>query len=93
MQNVITIDGPAGAGKTSVSKLLAGEAFVHSTAQIGNSLRVLVDRDLDDPDRRAADAIRAAGLNLNACERVEPNLEDVFVTATQERMAQREAAE
>jgi ABC-2 type transport system ATP-binding protein len=76
-----------------VSKLLAREDFVHSTAQIGNSLRVLVDRDLADPAPRAAAVIRAAGLNLDSCERVAPNLEDVFVTATQERMAKREPAE
>ena len=76
-----------------VSKLLAREDFVHSTAQIGNSLRVLVDRDLADPAPRAAAVIRAAGLNLDSCERVAPNLEDVFVTATQERMAQREPVE
>ena len=76
-----------------VSKLLAREDFVHSTAQIGNSLRVLVDRDLADPAPRAAAVIRSAGLHLDTCERVAPNLEDVFVTATQERMAQREPVE
>jgi len=76
-----------------VSKLLAREDFVHSTAQIGNSLRVLIDHDLEEPESRAAAVIREAGLSLQSCERVEPNLEDVFVTATQERMAQREAVE
>jgi ABC-2 type transport system ATP-binding protein len=85
---VILSDAPR-----EVSKLLTREDFVHSTAQIGNSLRVLVDRDLEDPGSRAAAVIRKAGLSLHSCERVEPNLEDVFVTATQERMAQREAGE
>ncbi len=74
----------------AVSKLLAGQDFVHSTAQIGNSLRVLVDQDLEDAASRTAGVVRGAGLGLDSCERVEPNLEDVFVTATQERMAERE---
>jgi ABC-2 type transport system ATP-binding protein len=79
------------AAPREVSKLLGSQDFVHSTAQIGNSLRVLVDRELTDPAERTAAVIRGAGLDLQSCLRVAPNLEDVFVTATQERMARRGA--
>mgnify|MGYP000500048746 CR=1 FL=1 len=37
-------------------------------------------------------ALPADGLAVQRCERVRPNLEDVFVAATQERKAQREEA-
>ena len=76
-----------------VARRLGEQSFVHSTAQIGNSLRVLVDRDLEDAADRTYRAAAEAGLSLHGCERVRPNLEDVFVAATQERKAQREARE
>jgi ABC-2 type transport system ATP-binding protein len=75
-----------------VAKRLEREGFVHSTAQIGGSLRVLVDRDLDDAEGAIRRALSADGLAVQRCERVRPNLEDVFVAATQERKAQREEA-
>ncbi len=73
-----------------VAKLLDAQPFVHSTAQIGGSLRVMVDRDLDDAEGAIRAATGNAGLELAACGRVKPNLEDVFVAATQERKAQRD---
>ncbi|MBT8058761.1 MAG: hypothetical protein KJO33_04140, partial [Gammaproteobacteria bacterium] len=74
------------------SKLLEQQAFVHSTAQIGNTLRVMVDRDLEGPEAVTSDAIRRAGLVSERCEKDQPNLEDVFVAATQARKAQRDEA-
>ena len=75
-----------------VAKRLDREAFVHSTAQIGSSLRVMVDRELDDAEEAIRRTLSADGLAVQRCERVRPNLEDVFVAATQERKAQREEA-
>jgi len=75
-----------------ISKLLDQQAFVHSTAQIGNLLRVMVDLELEDPVESVSGVIAQAGLTLSRCERVQPNLEDVFVAATQARKAQREQA-
>jgi ABC-2 type transport system ATP-binding protein len=84
---VVESDAPRKTGK-----LLAREKFVHSTAQIGNTLRVLVDRDMDDAAGKTCRAVTGAGLTLKDCRQVKPNLEDVFVAATQDRKAEREAA-
>ena len=73
-----------------VSKLLETQSFVHSTAQIGSVLRVLVDRDLAAPEEAIRSAVTGGGLRLDACDRVRPSLEDVFVAATQERKAVRD---
>jgi ABC-2 type transport system ATP-binding protein len=75
-----------------IARFLATREFVHSTAQIGNTLRVLVDRDMQDPGAVASRAIRAAGLDLESCEQVRPSLEDVFVASTQARKAARDHA-
>jgi ABC-2 type transport system ATP-binding protein len=75
-----------------VSRFLDGQQFVHSTAQIGNSLRVMVDFDLQEPAKITARAVREAGLPLQHCEKVRPSLEDVFVAATQARKAARDQA-
>ena len=72
-----------------ISKVLHQQPFVQSTAQIGNSLRVMVDADFDDPARGVTAAIRNAGLPLMGCDRVDANLEDVFVAATQARKTHR----
>ena len=63
---------------------------VLSVAQIGNSLRVLVAA-AGDAEARIADALRKAGLQAEVAA-TEPNLEDVFVSATRGREPQREAA-
>lgn len=73
------------------SQALKGEVWVHSVAQIGNTLRVLVD-----PGRsHAEDAVRAvlgsAGYGVSDCRQDQASLEDVFVAATLERRG-REAA-
>ena len=75
-----------------VSKLLETRDFVHSTAQIGSSLRVLVDRELDNAAGMTRRAVTDAGLELHESKLVKASLEDVFVAATQERKAQRDAA-
>ena len=75
-----------------ISKFLEQQPFVHSTAQIGNSLRVMVDIGLEQPAQSTAAAITGAGLPLSGCEQVRPSLEDVFVAVTQARKAQRDQA-
>jgi len=63
---------------------------VHSTAQIGGSLRVMVDQELDDAAATVRSVIVDKGLTLKGSKRVRPSLEDVFVAATQERKALRD---
>lgn len=77
---LISSDQPRG-----ISKVLEGEDFVHSTAQIGNSLRVLVDVTLTDPERTVSQVIVNAGLHASECRLTSASLEDVFVAATQAR--------
>jgi hypothetical protein len=50
----------------------------------------MVDRDLDEAEATIRRVLDADGLPVERCVRVRPNLEDVFVAATQERKAQRE---
>lgn len=71
-------------------KLLVDLPGVLSVAQIGNSLRVLVAEN-GDANARIDDALRKAGLQAEVLP-VDPNLEDVFVSATHAPTAQREAA-
>ena len=76
-----------------VSKFLDSQPFVHSTAQIGNSLRVMLDDDLEQAEQTINQVTAGAGLDLQACRLVRPSLEDVFVAATQERKALRDGEE
>ena len=73
-----------------VSKFLEQQSFVHSTAQIGNTMRVMVDSDLENPAGFTRSALSDGGFSLDGCEKVRPNLEDVFVAATQARKAKRD---
>jgi len=68
-----------------VRKVLAEQPFVLSSAQIGNTLRVLLRKDLAGPEQCIRDAVSAAGLKLESCTVSEPSLEDVFVAATRAR--------
>jgi len=68
-----------------VSKVLEAASFVHSTAQIGNSLRVLVDKHLAEPEKAVNQLIANAGFNPVQCRLSSASLEDVFVAATQAR--------
>ncbi|MBT8048339.1 MAG: ABC transporter ATP-binding protein [Xanthomonadales bacterium] len=75
-----------------IARFLEAQDFVHSTAQIGNTLRVMVDLDIPDPVQLTNETVMTHGLNLDGCEKVQPSLEDVFVAATQARKAARETA-
>jgi ABC-2 type transport system ATP-binding protein len=68
-----------------VGKMLEKLPFVHSSAQVGKLLRVMVASDQAAPDRAVRDAITHADFSLKKCEIAEPSLEDVFVAATRAR--------
>jgi len=68
-----------------VGKLLEKEDFVHSSAQVGNELRVMVAKQEMEPELAIRRIIQHAGLPLSGCRRTQPGLEDVFVAATRER--------
>ena len=68
-----------------VGKLLEQEAYIHSSAQIGNLLRVMVAKDQPTPDTVVRELVQKAGLHLHACNIARAGLEDVFVAATRER--------
>ncbi len=65
-----------------IQPLLDGADGVVAVAQVGNALRVLM-REGDDAPARLHRALADAGADV-AVERVEPNLEDVFVAVTQD---------
>ena len=71
-------------------KALVSLPGVLSVAQIGNSLRVLTTAD-GDAGARIQAALRQAGLQAEVAPS-QPNLEDVFVSATRGREPDREAA-
>jgi ABC-2 type transport system ATP-binding protein len=75
-----------------VSKVLESQEFVHSSAQVGNSLRVLVDQSLSDPVGAVHQVIETAGLQRVQCQLTTASLEDVFVSATQRRNVARKDA-
>ena len=72
-----------------VSKLLDSMPFVHSTAQIGNTLRVMLDKDLHDPVEHLQRTITSADLTVLKCQVTRPSLEDVFVATTQSQKRKR----
>jgi len=65
-----------------VQQVLTGVEDVIAVAQVGNALRVLM-REGDDAPARLHRALADAGADA-VVERVEPNLEDVFVAVTQD---------
>jgi ABC-2 type transport system ATP-binding protein len=69
----------------AVSKALELLPWVHSTAQIGNTLRVLLDRNLPEAEQAIRQAITHSGLESNQVQLTQASLEDVFVAATQAR--------
>lgn len=68
-----------------VGKMLEQLPYVHSSAQVGKLLRVMVAIDQASPDTVVRDAITQAGLSLKHCNINQPGLEDVFVAATRAR--------
>jgi ABC-2 type transport system ATP-binding protein len=71
-------------------KALVAIAGVISVAQIGNTLRVLMAED-GDAGGRIEQALRQAGLSAQVAPS-QPNLEDVFVSATRGQAAREQAA-
>jgi len=65
-----------------VGKMLEQLPFVHSSAQVGKLLRVMVAIDQANPEKAVGDAIVQAGMSLIHCTKTKPGLEDVFVAAT-----------
>jgi len=68
-----------------VGKLLEQLSFIHSSAQVGKLLRVMVASDQRAPEKAVSDAIKKASLSLKTCHLTKPGLEDVFVAATRIR--------
>jgi ABC-2 type transport system ATP-binding protein len=68
-----------------VGKMLEQQPFVHSSAQVGNVLRVMVASDQAAPEKAVHDVITQKGLDLKYCKIAKPGLEDVFVAATRAR--------
>jgi ABC-2 type transport system ATP-binding protein len=68
-----------------VGKMLEQQPFVHSSAQVGNILRVMVAKDQDQPEKAVSDVINREGLSVKNCTIAKPGLEDVFVAATRAR--------
>ena len=68
-----------------VGKMLEQYPFVHSSAQIGNVLRVMVAIDQTRPEKVISDIITQQGLHLTYCKISKAGLEDVFVAATRSR--------
>ena len=83
-----TVVAVRAANPEAARKALERLEFVHSITQLGRSLRVLVPADLNDPELALRDAL--GKIEVESIRAVEPNLEDVFVTATQ--LQRREAA-
>ena len=65
-----------------VGNLLEQQTFVHSSAQVGNALRVMVSIDQVSPANAVRDVIHREGLHVDQCAVTRPGLEDVFVAAT-----------
>lgn len=65
-----------------IGKMLEDHDFVHSTAQVGNALRVMVSIKETSPASAVNDVISHAGLHVTSCAVARPGLEDVFVAAT-----------
>ena len=68
-----------------VGKMLEQQPFVHSSAQVGNVLRVMVSSELTSPEVAVREVIEREGLSLKSCTTAKPGLEDVFVAATRAR--------
>jgi len=70
-----------------VGKMLEQQAFVHSSAQVGNVLRVMVSIDQSSPADAVKDVIHREGFTAERCVTTKPGLEDVFVAATRMKKA------
>jgi ABC-2 type transport system ATP-binding protein len=77
--NVVEIEAP---NIRDIRRRLPGADGIVAAAQLGARLRVLVDDKIPDPESFLRDLPETNGAGL--IEKVRPNLEDVFVTATGE---------
>ena len=77
---ILESDRPRKAGK-----LLDQQPFVHSSAQVGNVLRVMVSLDQSSPEKAVSHVLEQQGLKIKYCTVTTPGLEDVFVAATRAR--------
>jgi ABC-2 type transport system ATP-binding protein len=77
---ILESDRPRKAGK-----LLEQQPFVHSSAQVGNVLRVMVSLDQSSPEKAVSHVLEQQDLNIKYCTVTTPGLEDVFVAATRAR--------
>jgi ABC-2 type transport system ATP-binding protein len=68
-----------------VGKLLEEQPFIHSSAQVGNVLRVMVSIDEANPESSVRNVISSGGLSARYARIAKPGLEDVFVAATRSR--------
>ncbi|MDT8319388.1 MAG: ABC transporter ATP-binding protein [Xanthomonadales bacterium] len=68
-----------------VSAALQKQECVVSSAQIGNTLRILLSKEASDPQELIRSAVAEAGLEIESCESAQANLEDVFVASTRGR--------
>jgi len=68
-----------------VGKVLEQQSFVHSSAQVGNVLRVMVSIDQNSPESAVSNVITREGLSVKQCSITRPGLEDVIVAATRAR--------
>ena len=71
-----------------VGKALEKQPFVHSSAQVGNLLRVMVAADQTSPEQAVKQTITSEGLNFKQAFITQPGLEDVFVAATRIKKAE-----
>jgi len=77
--SVVEIEGP---NLRDIRRRLLGTDGIMAAAQLGARLRVLVKEDIPDPETFLKEKPETNGATL--IEKVRPNLEDVFVTATGE---------
>jgi ABC-2 type transport system ATP-binding protein len=78
---VLNTDRPRQGGR-----LLHTQAWVKSVAQIGNELRVLIDRDYPQAATAVSKLIGDAGYTTISCVTDRASLEDVFVASTLEQV-------
>ncbi len=78
--NVIEVEGE---NSRAIRECLMGLAEVQSCAQLGKRLRVLIGKDIADPETTILDHLGKNGLNASV-RRTPANLEDVFVMVTRD---------
>lgn len=68
----------------SVHDVLQNKPSIASVTQLGQRIRVLVEKVIDDPSHYVQSLLNKAGITADA-EPVRPSLEDVFVSSTRRR--------